>query len=386
MARDWRTRLIHSEARAPAGFRSMTTPVHRGSTTFFETAEEVCDGSDQDNPYRYGIYGTPTTLELAARMAELEGGTDAIIVPSGLASISLVWLALTQAGGHVLVPENAYGPNPLLAHKLMSRFGVETQTYKHDIGDGIAWLIRDNTQLIWTETPGSVTMEVQDVKGIAEAARDRNVPVALDNTYGAGVFYNGFEHGADIVIQALTKYVGGHSDLLLGSVTVRDAALLARLRDAYNWLGLSVSPDECSLALRGFKTLAVRLDHLERATLEVARWCAEQPEIEQVLHPALPGCPGHEIWKRDFSGSASIFSIVFCDGFSRERLLAFVDRLELFRIGFSWGGAGSLVMPYFGPNRATKLYGERLVRFNIGLESPADLVADLQQGLAALRD
>lgn len=386
MARDWQTRLIHSGAKAPEGFRSFATPVHRGSTTLFETAAEVADGSDQTNPYRYGIYGTPTTLELAGRIAELEGGEWSVIVPSGLAAISITYLALTKAGGHVLVPENAYGPNALLASRLMTRFGVETETYPHDIAGGIAERIRENTQLIWCETPGSVTMEVQDVPAIAAAARARGVPVALDNTYGAGVFYDGFGHGADISMQALTKYVGGHSDLLLGSITVRDPALRKAFDDAYNWLGFSVSPDECSLALRGLKTLAVRLKHFEQATLEVARWMATRPEIERVLHPALPSCPGHDIWKRDFTGSASIFSVLFREDFSREQLLGFVDRLELFRIGFSWGGAASLVMPYFGPNRAAQQFGERLVRFNIGLETAADLCADLEQALVVLRD
>jgi len=222
------------------------------------------------------------------------------------------------------------------------------------------------------------------VPAIAAAAHRAGAVVALDNTYAAGVLFDAFAHGADVTMQALTKYIGGHSDLLLGSVTCRDEAHYRALGEARNFLGMAASPDDCSLALRGLQTLGVRLAQLERGTLEVAQWLARRPEVRTVLHPALPSCPGHEIWRRDFTGSASVFSIVLRDGPSRAQIEAFVDRLALFKIGYSWGGVTSLAAPYFNLRRTLRPYGDRLVRLNVGLEPPAALIADLEQAFAAL--
>jgi len=208
--------------------------------------------------------------------------------------------------------------------------------------------------------------------------------VALDNTYAAGVLFDAFAHGVDVTMQALTKYIGGHSDLLLGSVTCRDEAHYRALGEARNFLGMAASPDDCSLALRGLQTLAVRLDQLERSALEVAQWLAARPEVQTVLHPALPSCPGHEIWRRDFTGSASVFSIVLGPQPGRAQIEAFVDRLRLFKIGYSWGGVTSLVAPYFKLRRTVRPYGDRLVRLNVGLEPAPLLIADLEQALSAL--
>ncbi|HEU0054510.1 MAG TPA: PLP-dependent transferase, partial [Longimicrobium sp.] len=310
--RDWKTRLVQPRVEVPAGFRSLATPVYRGSTTLFEHAAEVRDHWDQRRtPYSYGLYGTPTTLELAARVADLEGGGHTFLTPGGQAAISLVYLAFAGAGAHVLVPDSAYGPNRELADRVLARLGIETEYYDPMIGGGIASLLRPNTRLVWCESPGSVTMEVQDVPAIASAARRAGAVTAIDNTYAAGVLFDAFAHGVDVTLQALTKYVGGHSDLLLGSVTVRDEALYQRLGDTHQLLGMGVSPDDCSLALRGLQTLAVRLRVLEENTLAVASWLEARPEIERVLHPAFPSSPGHELWKRDFTGSASVFSVVF---------------------------------------------------------------------------
>jgi cystathionine beta-lyase len=267
----------------------------------------------------------------------------------------------------------------------LAELDIDVEFYDPMIGGDIKRLIRDNTTLVWTETPGSVTMEVQDVPAIAAAAHARNIPVALDNTYAAGVLFDAFAHGADVSMQALTKYVGGHSDLLLGSVSVNSDGAMKRVGKIYRLLGLNVSPDDCSLALRGLQTLGVRLAQLEASTLEVAKWHKTRPEIALVLHPAFPDCPGHDIWKRDFCGSASVFSIVFKNDWTPGRIMRFVDSLKLFKIGYSWGGVISLVMAYESLSRDNRNYGRQLVRLNIGLEDPQDLIADLEQSLANAR-
>jgi cystathionine beta-lyase len=384
MANSWRTRLIHPEAGAPAGFKSLAFPTYRGSTTLFESTAELHQEWRQDvAPYGYGLYGTPTTLELAARIGELEGATHTFIVPGGQAAIALVDFAFLSTGDHLLMPESIYNPNRELADVMLTRLGVTVEYYDPLIGAGIAALIRDTTRLIWCESPGSVTMEVQDVPAIAAAAHAHGVIVAVDNTYAAGVLFDAFVHGADVSIQALTKYVGGHSDLLLGSVSVRSDAHYEALGPAHEMLGLAASPDDCSLALRGLQTLAVRLAYLEDATLKVARWLADQPVIERVLHPALPSCPGHEFWVRDFTGSASVFSVVFTPEVTPEQILAFIDHLRLFKIGYSWGGQASLITPQLSATRQVRDYGPRLVRINIGLEDPDDLIRDLAAALDA---
>ena len=386
MVKSWKTRLLHSDSSVPEGYRSLTTPVYRGSTTLFPSSSAVTDRWDQERiGYTYGLYGTPTTLDLAARICELEGGRYTILTPGGQSAISLIDFALLKSGDHMLVPHSIYGPNRKLSSALLSRFGIESSFYDPLIGAGIAELIRENTRLVWTESPGSVTMEVQDVPAIAAAAHARNVTVVLDNTWSAGVLFDAFEHGADVTMQALTKYVGGHSDLLLGSITVCNEALYERLGDARQVVGCAVSPDDCSLALRGLQTLGVRLDAIEDSALKIARWLAQRAEVERVLHPALPSCPGHEFWKRDFSGSSGVFSIVLRPGPARERVFAFVDALQLFEIGYSWAGATSLAVAYtIGSRPGRPSYDHRLVRFSIGLESPADLISDLEVAFTAL--
>ena len=364
MRKNWKTKLIHPDAHAPEGFRSLSTPTYRGSTVLFSDAAAVEDTWDQYAVgYTYGLYGTPTTLELGARVCELEKGFRTFITPGGQGAIALINLAFLKAGDHILVPESIYTPNRKFAVELLRRFGVEVTFYQPTIGAGIQSLFRSNTRLVWCESPGSITMEVQDVPAIADAAHKIEATVVLDNTWSAGIYFDAFAHGVDITMQALTKYVGGHSDLLLGSVTVRDEARYKRLGSTHQLVGCAASPDDCSLALRGMKTLAVRLKAIEASGLELARWLAERPEIELVLHPALPSCAGHELWKRDFTGSAGLFSIVFQRRFTKQQVLAFVDSLELFKIGYSWAGVTSLAVAYdfhSTPNRPD--YGARIVR------------------------
>jgi cystathionine beta-lyase len=376
-----KTRVLHPETSAPRGFKSLATPVFRGSTTLFDRAADVRDTWNHDEtPYTYGSYGTPTTLELAARLADLEGARRCFITPSGQSALVLVYVACLSAGEHVLIPETVYGPSRAFADRVLQRLGIEVEYYEPHVGKDIGSRLRPNTRLVWCESPGSVTMEVQDVPAIAAAAHARNVVVALDNTWAAGVLFRAFEHGVDISVQALTKYVGGHSDLLLGSVGVVDAGLYRRLGGAFQDLGMSASPDDCSLALRGLQTLSVRLQAVEANALRVASWFAERPEIETVLHPALPSCPGHHLWKRDFTGSSGLFSVVFREPMSRRDLQEAMDRLTLFGMGYSWGGVSSLVvMPDTAEAPNARRFGERLLRLYVGLEDADDLMADLQQ-------
>jgi cystathionine beta-lyase len=383
----WRTSLIHSDADAPPGFRSLATPVYRGSTTVFETLADAYQSWRPGGPYTYGIYGTPTTQKLAARIAEIERARHTFIVPSGQSAIALIYLVYCRAGSHALMPESAYGNSREIADDLLKDLNVEVESYDPMIGAGIGKLIRPNTSLIWTESPGSITMEVQDIPAIVAAARGNanrphKIPVAIDNTYAAGLLFDAFAAGVDVSMQALTKYVGGHSDLLLGTVSVRDEVAMRTVGKIYRLLGLAVSPDDCSLALRGLATLGIRLSHLEKSALIVANWLKKRPEIALVLHPALPDCPGHDIWKRDFTGSASVFSIVFKDDWQPARIVKFVESLRLFKIGYSWGGAFSLVMAYSSLGREHRNYGRQLVRLNIGLEEPEDLIADIDQALS----
>jgi cysteine-S-conjugate beta-lyase len=386
MTKSWKTRLIHTDAKIPQAYRSLASPTFRGSTTLFPSASSVNDTWDQWRVgYTYGLYGTPTVLELAARVCELESGFRTILTPGGQAAISLINFALLQTGDHILVPTSVYYPNRKLATRLLSRFGVSTDFYDPSIGAGISLLIRENTRLIWCESPGSITMEVQDLPAIVAAAHSRNVIVVLDNTWSAGVLLDAFSHGVDVTMQALTKYIGGHSDLLLGSVTVRDDSLYRRLGDALQVIGCAVSPDDCGLALRGLQTLAVRLSAIEASALAIAKWLAWRPEIERVLHPALESCPGHEFWKRDFLGSSGVFSFVFKSGPTQEQVYAFVDALKLFRIGYSWGGVASLAVAYhIGRMPGRPAYDHRIVRLNVGLEATSDLIADLEQALVKI--
>jgi cystathionine beta-lyase len=387
MPKNWKTKLIHTDAHVPEGFHSLSTPVYRGSTVLFPNASSVNDGWDQyEVGYCYGLYGTPTVLELAARVCELENGFRTIITPGGQAAISLVDLALLKAGDHILIPESVYTPNRKFASLMLRRFGVEVGHYPPEAGADISKLLRANTRLVWCESPGSITMEVQDVPAIVEAAHRAGALVVLDNTWAAGVYFDAFAHGVDITLQALTKYIGGHSDLLLGSITVRDPKLYEKIGAAQQVVGCGVSPDECSLALRGMKTLAVRLKTIEESALALAQWLATLPEVERVLHPALPSCPGHEFWKRDFSGSSGVFSVVFAHSLTKEQVIRFVDALQLFKIGYSWGGVTSLAVAYdFHGISNRPNYGARIVRLNIGLEDPADLKADLEQALKAAK-
>lgn len=381
------TRLVHSEYTAPAGFASLTTPVHHASTVVFPNVAETRTRSGPD-AYTYGLHATPTTLELGTQIAALEGGYRTLLAPSGLASIAVVDLAFLKTGDRVLIPDNVYRPNRQLAHQLLAGLGIVADYYDPMAGAGIASQIRANTRLLWIEAPGSITMEVPDVPALAAAARARGVIAAIDNTWSAGVYFRAFDKGLDISVQAVTKYIGGHGDLLMGSVTTRNAELFDRVAAVRRLLGMGVGPDDVYLALRGLPTMLARLKAHEAAALQVAGWLRSRPEVKRVLHPAFPECPGHENWKRDFTGSSGLFSFVLHERYAPESVDALVDGLRWFKIGYSWAGAASLAVPY----RRESLFNANgrdepghLVRVNIGLEAPEDLIADLEAGLLRLR-
>ena len=379
---NWRTKILSPKPFARTDFKSLSTPIYRGSTVIFDGHDSVTDHWEHSKKgYSYGLYGTPTTLELGERISSLENSHHTFIVPGGQAAIALIYLSFCKSGSHVLVPFSAYGPNKEMGSGLLANFDVELEEYDPGIGKNINKLIRENTSLIWCESPGSVTMEVQDVPAIVFEAKAKGVPVALDNTYASGVYFDAFSYGVDISIQALTKYVGGHSDLLLGSVSVKDEIGYKVVGNIFKQLGLAVSPDDCNLALRGLQTLGVRLDALEKATLKVAGWLEQNSAIGKLLHPAFKSCPGHNIWKRDFSGSTSVFSILFNSEITKDQVTTFLNALEIFKLGLSWGGVTSLAVSYPDLKRPNVDFSGRLIRLNIGLEDPDDLINDLRQAM-----
>lgn len=386
MVKSAQTRLIHSDYKAPQGFAAYPTAIHHASTVLFENVAAMRKGDwKEKNGYTYGLHGTPTTFTLEARLADIEGGSHCLLAPSGLAAISMIDLALLKSGDDVLLPDNVYNPNRELGRWLSQDFGISARFYDPMAGAGIAELIQPNTKLIWTEAPGSVSMEVPDLPAICKAAHDKGVLVALDNTWSAGLALRGFDLGVDIIMQALTKYQSGGSDVLMGAVITRDRALNERIALAHMRLGMGVSADDAYLVMRGLPSMKLRFEAHDASARKVAAWLKARPEISKVLHPAFEDCPGHAHWKRDFTGAGGLFSVLFDARYTEEQTDRFVDSLALFGLGYSWGGANSLVMPYrIQSMRRNWQDGGVLVRFNIGLEDTDDLIADIGQALAKL--
>ena len=386
MKKGRQTALIHNPYTAPEGFAAFPTPIHHASTVLFKDVAAMRSGDwKEKNAYTYGLHGTPTTFTLEARLAEIEGGQFCLLAPSGLAAIAMVDFALLKTGDDVLLPDNVYAPNRELGRWLSNDFGISARYYDPLIGAGIAALIQPNTKLIWTEAPGSVSMEVPDLPAICKAAHDKGVLVALDNTWSAGLALRGFDLGVDIIMQALTKYQSGGSDVLMGALITRERDLNDRLALAHMRLGMGVSADDAYLVMRGLPSMKLRFEAHDASARKVAAWLKARPEITTVLHPAFADCPGHETWKRDFSGAGGLFSVIFDARYTEQQTDRFVDSLTLFGIGYSWGGANSLVMPYRITAMRKGWQGAgTLVRLNIGLEDTADLIADLEQALARL--
>jgi len=388
------TSLIAHDYQPPAGFGALQPPVHKASTVVFaDTAAMRARSWKSKAGYTYGLLGTPTTFTLEERIATLEGGVHTVLVPSGLAAITVVDMALLKTGDEVLIPDNAYGPSKDFARHELARWGIAHRFYDPMDPPSLAAAIGDGTRLVWLEAPGSVTMEFPDLAALVAVARERGVTAALDNTWGAGVAFDPFRiAGADsasvavdISVQALTKYPSGGGDVLMGSVTTRDAALHERIKGANMRIGFGVGANDAELVLRSLPSLSVRYEAQDRAGRRLAEWWAARPEVAQVLHPALEGSPGHGHWKRLCTDAAGLFSIVFDERYSRAQVDAFVDSLELFRIGYSWAGPVSLVVPYeLATMRSKPRWRGMLVRFSLGLEDVDDLIEDCRQALQAL--
>lgn len=378
------TRVV-TAGRDPTSYHGFVNPpVYHASTVLYPSAEDYVAHRAR---YQYGRRGTPTTEALELALQELEGPCCAgvSLLPSGLAAISAALLSVVHAGDHILVTDSAYGPTRAYCDQILTRLGVTTTYYDPLIGAAIAELFRPNTRAVYLESPGSLSFEMQDVAAIAAAAHAKNAVVLMDNTWASPIYFRPLEHSVDLAIQAGTKYIGGHSDVMLGTVSANEGTI-ASLRNTVRLSGLCEGPDDVYLGLRGLRTLVVRLDRHYQSGLAVARWLQRRPEILRVLHPALESDPGHAIWKRDFSGASGLFSIVF-KPVPQKAVYAFLDTLELFGIGASWGGYESLAIPFdCTPVRTATRWqpGGPSVRLHIGLEAVEDLLADLERGFAAL--
>jgi len=374
------TQLVEGGRRKEWRRHLVNVPVERASTILFDSVADLEVNRPGLGTYRYGLQGTATHWALAEALTGLEpGATGTLLYPTGLAAITAPLLTFLSPDDELLVPDNVYGPTRKFCDTILKRLGIRSRYYDPLIGSGIDGLIGDATRVILLESPGSLTMEVQDVPAICAIARRRGIVTLLDNTWATPLFFPALAAGVDIAILAGTKYVGGHADVMLGSATATEA-YYQRLQTATWDLGHAVSPDDAWLGSRGLRTMAIRLQQHQEGALEIARWLKAQPQVGAVLHPALPDCPGHEIWKRDFKGSSGLFAFEL-KGADKKSRAAFVDALELFGIGYSWGGYESLVLPVDPYRTVSKAPAPNLVRLHIGLEDPADLIEDLAAAL-----
>jgi cysteine-S-conjugate beta-lyase len=377
------TRLVVAGRNSAENHGFVNPPVIHASTVLYPNAADMVAHRAR---YTYGRRGTPTSEALEDALRAIEGPHCAgvALVPSGAAAVSTALLAVVGAGDHILITDSVYRPTRVFADSILKKLGVETTYYDPLMGAGIDQLIRPNTRAVFVEAPGSQSFEMQDIPAIAAAARAKGAVVLTDNTWGTPLYFRAFDKGVDISIQAGTKYIGGHSDIMLGTISA-NAATFPKIKDTVNTLGLCVGPDDMYLALRGLRTLGVRLERHQKSGIEIARWLAKRPEVLKVMHPALESDPGHAIWKRDFLGASGLFSLVLRPA-PEKAVHALLDSLRLFGMGFSWGGYESLVILFdcAGYRTATRWApGGPALRFHIGLEDTGDLIADLEQGFSA---
>ena len=376
------TRLSHA-GRDPGRFHGfVNTPIYRGSTVLYPTFDSLVA---DDQEFSYGRLGTPTVVALQEALAELEGGNATLLTPSGLTAITTAILSFVSSGDHILVSDSVYRPTRRFCETVLKRLGVTTTYYDPVIGGGIAELLTDRTKLVFTESPGSQTFEMQDIPAIAAAAHAAGAEVIMDNTWATPLYFKPFDHGVDIVVHAATKYIVGHADAMLGVITMSETAT-APVVKTHEILGLCPGPEDVYLALRGLRTLAIRLQRHQETALALGEWFSQRPEVERVIHPARPDHPGHAFWKRDFTGSSGLFAIVLKPA-SRKALAAMLDGLELFGMGYSWGGYESLILP-FDPRayRSATVWDSEgpALRIHAGLEDIEDLKADLDAGFERL--
>ncbi len=388
------TQLIHHAYKPPAGFEAVSPAVHRASTVIFPSVAALrARNWKRKTGYTYGLHGTPTTFTLEERICTLEGGKFCTLVPSGLAAVVIVGMALLKTGDEVLIPDNAYGPNKAFAQAELAAWGISHQFYDPMQPADLAARLSPRTRLVWLEAPGSITLEFPDLPELVATVRAHasrhpaGIVTALDNTWGAGIAFNGFALGADISVQALTKYPSGGADVLMGSVVTSDEALHHLIHFCNMRVGYGVAGNDAELVLRGLNSMAVRYAAQDASTRELAGWLHSQPQLSCVLHPALAGSPGHDIWKRDCSAAACLLSVVFKPEYSQQQVDQFCDSLKLFRLGYSWAGPMSLCAPYDIAALRTTAWPHqgRLVRFSVGLEAVSDLRADIAQSLAAMQ-
>lgn len=380
--------LLSHLGRDPGRYSGMVnTPVFRTSTVVFPNLEAYENRRDGNfKSVIYGIHGTPTTFAFEDMVAKLEGGYQAVAVPNGLAAIVSTLLALTRDGGHLLMTDGAYGPARNFCERQLRPRGLDIEYYDPLIGAGIAAKFKPNTITLYCESPSSLTFEIQDIPAMAKAAHARDIPVVMDNTWGTPYFFPSFQHGVDISIQAATKYISGHSDVMMG-VIITNERYWRKVRETIRDFGYGVSPEDCYLALRGIRTMGIRLKQQMANAIEVARFLEGRPEVSRVLYPALESDPGHALWKRDFRGAASLFAFVL-KPVNDKAVASFVDALKLFGIGSSWGGYESLINIAHTENVRTATHWKAegpVIRLHIGLEAPKDLIADLGNGFAAMR-
>lgn len=391
------TQLIHHPYSPPAGFEAVTPPIHKASTIIFPSVAALRSRDwKHKTGYTYGLHGTPTTFTLEERIATLEGGKFCTLVPSGLAAVVLVDMALLKAGDEVLIPDNAYGPNKAFAQAELASWGIGCQFYDAMNPADLAAKLTEKCRLVWLEAPGSITLEFPDLTALVAAVKAHNASTgahpegtvtALDNTWGAGLAFNAFTLGADISVQALTKYPSGGADVLMGSVVTNNEALYQRLHFCHMRVGYGVSGNDAELVLRGLNSMALRYAAQDASTRQLAAWLQNQPQIATVFHPALPESPGHAHWKSTCSGAACLFSAVFKPDITQLQIDRFCDSLQLFKLGYSWAGPMSLCVPYdMAAHRVVKSwpYKGGLVRFSVGLELVDDLQADIAQALTRL--
>ena len=364
-------------------------PVYHASTISATTLEGYAKISAErykEGTFAYGLDGTPTQLAFERAIAELEGGDRCVALPSGLAAVAVGILAFVKSGDHVLMVDSAYTPARLLADSVLADNQIDVTYYDPLLGAGIADLMRPNTRVVFTESPGSQTFEVQDIPAIVAVAHAADAMVVIDNTWSGGYYYRPLEQGVDVSLQAATKYIGGHSDLMLGTIVVK-ADLYEQMKSTAKVYGYHAAPDDCYQALRGLRTMAVRLARHQSSALTLARWLKARPEVELVLHPALDDCPGHEFWQRDFEGSSGLFSFVLREQYNEAAVTHMIDGLQLFAIGASWGGFESLVMRMHPEDSRTAtpwLHRGAVIRLHVGLEDVEDLRDDLELGFTRL--
>lgn len=379
-----KTRLALAGRDPTDSYGFVNPPIVRGSTVVYPNTEDFLVRKAR---YTYGTQGNPTIDALLAAVNTMEGGAGSVVVPSGLLACTLPMLATLSAGDHLLVTDSVYRPTRIFCDRMLPRYGIEVSYYDPAAGADIAALFRSNTKAVWTEAPGSQTFEMQDIPAIVAAAHARDILVMMDNTWATPLFFDAHAFGVDLSVQAGTKYFAGHSDVLIGTVSARTPELYKRLREAWETLGLIIAPEDAFLTLRGIRTMAVRLKEQMPAGITMATWLADRSEVARVLHPALPGDPGHAIWKRDFTGASSLFAIEL-EPVSMKAVAAMLDELTLFGMGASWGGYESLVLPFDCTTYRTATrpaFKGPTIRLHIGLEDLEDLKEDLDAGFARLR-